>query len=379
VTDGPLAGLRVVDCSTVIAGPGCARHLGDFGAEVIKVERPDGGDGTRAMGWTDPADGVTLWWKLVSRNKRTVTLDLKSADGLDAMLGVCDSADVLVENFRPGTLERLGLGPDVLLERNPRLVITRVTGFGQDGPYAGRPGFATLAEAMSGFAAVNGEPDGPPLLPPIALADEVTALAAAFATMVALHSGVGQVVDVNLLESMVQLMGALPSAAALLGYDQPRLGAGIPYSVPRGTYRTADDAWLAVSTSSEPVARRVLQLVGLGDDDRFRTFAGRVEHRDEVDAALAAWIAARQADEVLQRFSDADAAIAPVLSARQMTEDPHVVARHLMVEVDGVPMPGPVARLSATPGRVRFAGRPLGADTDAVLDEVKRRSPSPPA
>jgi crotonobetainyl-CoA:carnitine CoA-transferase CaiB-like acyl-CoA transferase len=369
---GPLAGLRVIDCSTVIAGPGCARHLGDFGADVIKVERPDGGDGTRGMGWTDPADGVTLWWKLVGRNKRTIVLDLKSDEGRDTMLALCDSADVLVENFRPGTLERLGLGPDVLLARNPKLVITRVTGFGQDGPYAGRPGFATLAEAMSGFAAVNGEPDGPPLLPPMALADEVTALAAAFATMVALHSGVGQVVDANLLESMVQLMGALPTASALLGYDQPRLGAGIPYSVPRGTYRTADGRWLAVSTSSEPVAKRVLALVGLSDDERLRTFAGRVEHRDEVDAALRDWIAARPGDEVLRAFTDADAAIAPVLSSRELAADPHVVARQILVEVDGVPMPGPIARLSATPGRVRFAGRPLGADTDEVLAELER-------
>jgi crotonobetainyl-CoA:carnitine CoA-transferase CaiB-like acyl-CoA transferase len=277
---------------------------------------------------------------------------------------------VLVENFRPGTLERLGLGPDVLLERNPRLVITRVTGFGQDGPYAGRPGFATLAEAMSGFAAVNGEPDGPPLLPPIALADEVTALAAAFATMVALHSGVGQVVDANLLESMVPMMGALPSAAALLGYDQPRLGAGIPYSVPRGTYATSDGVWLALSTSSEPVAARVLQLVGLGDDERLRTFAGRVSHRDDVDAAVAAFIRARTAEEVMEAFTGADAAIAPVLSARQLAEDPHVVARQVLVEVDGVPMPGPVARLSATPGRVRFGGRPLDADGDEIRAEL---------
>src|SRR3954468_18812111 len=169
--DGPLAGVRVIDCSTVIAGPGCARHLGDFGADVIKVERPDGGDGTRGMGWTDPADGVTLWWKLVGRNKRTITLDLKSDEGRAHMLDLCDRADVLVENFRPGTLERLGLGPDVLLARNPRLVITRVTGFGQDGPYAARPGFATQAEALSGFAAINGEPEGPPLLPPVALSD----------------------------------------------------------------------------------------------------------------------------------------------------------------------------------------------------------------
>ena len=363
----PLTGLRVVDCSTVIAAPGCARYLADFGADVVKVERPDGGDGTRSLGWVDRRDGVTLWWKLVSRNKRCVTIDLKSDGGHAAMLSLCDSADVLIENFRPGTLERLGLGPSVLLARNPRLVITRVTGFGQDGPYAARPGFATLAEAMSGFAAVNGSPDGPPLLPPVALADEVTALAAAFATMVAIHSGVGQVVDVNLLESMMAMMGALPSAAAVLGYEQPRLGAGIPYTVPRGTFRCADGRWVAISTSSEPVARRVLDLVGLGGDSRLFSSAGRVEHRVLVDGAVADYMAARPSEEVLAVFTEADAAIAPVLSMNELLRDPHVVARRVMVEVDGVPMPGPIARLSATPGSVEWAGRPLGADNAELL------------
>ena len=217
---------------------------------------------------------MTLWWKLQGRNKRCIALDLKDADDRDVFLRLCDAADVLVENFRPGTLERLELGPDVLHGRNPRLVITRVTGFGQDGPYAGRPGFATIAEAMSGFAAVNGEADGGPLLPPIALTDEVTGLVAAFATMVALHRGVGQVVDVNLLESLFQLMGPLIGAYRLLDYEQPRLGSGIPYTVPRGTYRTSDDQWVAISTSAESVARRVLDLIGLGHDSRFRSFDG---------------------------------------------------------------------------------------------------------
>ena len=205
----------------------------------------------------------------------------------DRLLRLLDGADVLVENLRPGALERLGLDPADLLARNPRLVVTRVTGFGQDGPYASRPGFATLAEAMSGFAAINGEPDGGPLLPPIALTDEVTALAAAFATMAAVHSGVGQVVDVNLLETMLQLMGPLPAAHAATGYLQPRLGSGIPYSVPRGTWRCADGRWVAVSTSHETVARRVLDLIGLGDDEELRSFAGRVAARDRIDDCLA--------------------------------------------------------------------------------------------
>src|SRR5439155_7886280 len=240
--------------------------------------------------------------------KRTIALDLKDPGDLETMRRLCASADVLVENFRPGTLERLGLAPDDLLRANPRLVVTRITGFGQDGPYSHRPGFATIAEAMSGFAALNGETDGPPALPPIALTDELTGLAAAFATMVAVHSGVGQVVDVNLLESLFQIMGPLMSAYKVLGYQQPRLGPGIPYSVPRGTYRCADGQWIAVSSSTETVARRVMQLIGVGDDARFATFSGRIEHRDEVDRLMREWVAARPSADVVRAFEDAHAA-----------------------------------------------------------------------
>jgi len=353
--------MRVIDLSTVVAGPAATRYLADFGADVIKVERP-GGDGVRNMGWRDPGDGTTLWWKLVNRNKRCIVLDLKDDDDRDVLLGLVDGAQVLVENFRPGTLERLGLGPDVLHERNPRLVVTRVTGFGQDGPYAQRPGFASIAEAMSGYVALSGEPDGQPLLPPVALTDEVTGLAAAFATMVAVHSGVGQVVDINLLESISQIMGPLLSAFLLTGYEQPRLGAGIPYTVPRGTYRSADGVWLAISTSSESVAARVMELIGVGDDKRFESFAGRVEHREELDSLVAAWVGERSADEVLASFDRAEAAAAPVLTVGQLSADAQVVSRGMVSEVDGVPMQGLLARLSATPGALRWAGRELDAD-----------------
>jgi crotonobetainyl-CoA:carnitine CoA-transferase CaiB-like acyl-CoA transferase len=367
-----LEGLRVVDMATVFAGPGAARHLADFGADVVKVESP-AGDGVRRMGWFPPEGGDSYTWKLLGRNKRAIVLDLKTDRGRDALLGLAADADVLVENFRPGTLERLGLGPDVLHARNPGLVVLRVTGFGQDGPYAARPGFATMAEAMSGFAAINGEPDGPPLLPPIALTDEVAALAGAFAVMVALRhrdrTGEGQVVDVNLLESMLQMMSALPSAAAHLDYEQPRLGSGIPYTVPRGTYRCADNQWVAISTSSESVAHRVLELMGLGDDPRFATFQGRAEHREELDAAVARWIGARPKREVLDAFERAEAAIAPVYSMRELLADPHVQARAVFQTVDGIVMQGPTARLSRTPAELRWAGRPLGADTDEIVGE----------
>ena len=362
-----LNGLRVIDMATVFAGPGAARHLADFGADVIKVESP-AGDGVRRMGWFPPEGGDSYTWKLLGRNKRATVLDLKTDIGRGARLALVDDADVLIENFRPGTLERLGLGPDELRELNPRLVVLRVTGFGQDGPYASRPGFATMAEAMSGFAAINGEPDGPPLLPPIALTDEVAALAGAFAVMVALHerdrSGQGQVIDVNLLESMVQMMSALPSAAAHLDYDQPRLGAGIPYTVPRGTYRCADGKWVAISTSAESVAHRVLELLGLGDDPRFATFEGRAEHRDELDAAVAEWIGARKSQEVLAAFEAAHAAIAPVYTMRELLRDPHVRARKMFPTVGGIVQQGPVARLSRTPAELRWPGRALNADAD---------------
>ncbi len=368
--------------ATVLAGPGVARYLADFGADVVKVESP-AGDGTRRMGWVDPRDGETFMWKLLGRGKRDAVLDLKTEAGLATMRRLVDSADVLIENFRPGTLERLGLDPVELLERNPGLVVLRITGFGQDGPYAARPGFATMAEAMSGFAAINGEPDGAPLLPPIALTDEVTALAGAFTVMVALRhrdtTGEGQVVDLNLLETMLQLMGALPSANAHLGYLQPRLGSGIPYTVPRGTYQCADGRWIAISTSAESIARRVMELLGVGDDPRFATFDGRVEHRVELDRIVADWVGARPSEEVLARFEAAEAAIAPVYSMADLLADPHIAAREAMVEVDGVRMPGLLARLSKTPGEVRYAGRSLGADTDEVVADLwlERRDGEP--
>src|SRR5690606_20269475 len=359
---GPLADLRVIDLATVIAGPGAARYLADFGADVLKIERPDVGDSTRNLGLPDPRDGTSAYWKLVGRNKRCATLDLKTDEGRETLLRLVDDAHVIIENFRPGVMERLGLGPDVLLARNPRLVICRITAFGQEGPYAQRPGFATLAEAMSGFAAINGEPDGGPLLPPIALTDEVTALAAAFSFMTALHSGVGQVIDVSLLESLLQCMGPLVPAYGLTGYQQPRQGSSLPYSVPRGAWRCRDGRWVAVSASADSVGRRVMELIGLADRPELQTFAGRITHREVVDARMAEFCAERTADEVITAFEEAHAAAAPVYEMADVFADPQVRARGAIVEADGVPMQGLVARLSATPGAIRWAGRPLGAD-----------------
>lgn len=361
----PLSDLRVVDISTVFAAPHCARYLADFGADVIKVERPTG-DTVRNMGWRDAA-GETLWWRLVNRNKRCITLDLKQPAALARLRHLLAVADVLVENFRPGKLEALGLIPDELIAENEKLVITRVTGFGQDGPYRDRPGFASLAEAMSGFAAMNGEPDGAPLLPPVALTDELAGLASAFATLVAVHGGGGQVVDVSLLESMMQVLGPLMMAWHTEGYVQPRLGSGIPYTVPRGNFRTADGRWLSVSTSSDAVAERVMTLIGAGDDERFKTFAKRAAHRAEVDALLSEWVGERTLAQALAQFEAAEAAAAPVLTTAEVATDEHVLAREALVEVDGLVMQNVVARLSRTPGKVRWAGRALGAD-NAEMD-----------
>jgi crotonobetainyl-CoA:carnitine CoA-transferase CaiB-like acyl-CoA transferase len=362
----PLRDLRVIDLSTVIAGPNCARYLADFGADVIKIERPDTGDSLRNMAWKDPRDGVGLWWKLANRNKRTIALDLKSDDDRDVFLRLVRNAHVLVENFRPGTLERLGLGPDRLHEINPALIVTRVTGFGQNGPYADRPGFASIAESMSGYAAVNGEKDGPPLLPAIALTDELTALVAAFATMVAVHSKVGQVVDVSLLESIFHVMGPVASLYALTGELQPRLGSGLPYTVPRGVYRCRDGSWVGVSASSDTVAARVMQILGVADDPRFTSFAGRTANHDELERLMVDWCAARDRDEVVRVFEEAEAAIGPVLDMADIARDPHFRAREAVVEVGDTPMQNLIARLSRTPGRLRHPGRPLDADGDEV-------------
>jgi crotonobetainyl-CoA:carnitine CoA-transferase CaiB-like acyl-CoA transferase len=353
----------------------------DFGADVIKIERP-GGDSTRTMGWTLPDDTDSLFWKLVNRGKRTLTLDLTTTEGRAAALALIDDADVIIENMRPGRLEKLGMAPALLLERNPRLVIVRVTGFGQTGPYSQRPGFATIAEAMSGYADLTGEPDGGPLLPPIALTDEVTALVAAFSAMVALRhaesTGRGQVVDVSLLESMLQIMGPLPAAWAQLGYLQPRLGSGMPFTTPRGTYRCADGVWVALSASAESVAARVLGLLGLPDDDRFRSFQGRFENREALEEYTRAWIGGRESAEVIERFEQVDAAITTVYTMADIAGDKHVQAREALIEVDGVTMQNVVAKLSETPGAVRWAG-PAAAPapaTDCAAVQFHPRSQS---
>lgn len=378
---GPLSGVRVVDASTVLAGPLTAQILGDFGADVVKIEHPKAGDSFRHHGAV--VDGHGVWWKTVGRNKRTVGLYLGDPEGAEIFELIVRESDVLVENFRPGTLEKWGLGPDRLHEINPRLVIARITGFGQSGPYASRAGFGTLAEAMSGFAAATGEPDGPPTLPPMGLADTLTGYAAVAAVMMALYhrdtaSGRGQVIDLSLLEPMMTAVGPGPSVFALTGRIPPRVGNRSVANAPRNTYRTIDGRWVAISTSATPIAERVMRLVGRGDvvsEPWFASAAGRVAHVEVLDGAVAAWIAARSFDEVVVAFEEAEAAVAPVYTAADLCHDPHVRSTEMLTEVvdehfGSLLMGNVLFRMSETPGSIRFTGRELGADTDEVLGEV---------
>lgn len=377
---GPLAGLRVIDASTLFAGPMAAMHLGDLGADVVKVEHPDRPDPSRGHGAAK--DGVNLWWKTLGRNKRAVTANLSAPGGREVLLDLVARSDVLIENFRPGTLERWGLGPDVLAERNPRLVLARVSGFGQVGPYRTRPGFGTLAEAMSGFAAMTGDPDGPPTLPPFGLADGIASLATAFAIMTALHArertGRGEVVDVAIIEPILAMLGPQITRWDQLGTVQPRTGNRSANNAPRNVYRTRDGHWLAVSTSAQSIAERVVRLVGrpeLVDEPWFAHGADRARHADELDAAVGGWIAARDRDEVVAAFEAAQAAVAPVYDARDIVADPQFQALGTVHTVEDpelgpVAMQGPLFRMAEHDAVIAFTGRPHGADTDAVLTDL---------
>jgi crotonobetainyl-CoA:carnitine CoA-transferase CaiB-like acyl-CoA transferase len=371
----------VIDAATIIAGPLCCQILGDFGAEVIKIEHPVTGDSMRGHG--RQKDGVPLWWKEISRNKQTIGLDLGTPDGAGVFRRLAATADVIVENFRPGTLERWGLGPDELRDSNEGLVLVRLTGFGQAGPYASRPGFGTLAEAMSGFADLTGEADGPPTLPAFGLADSICAVAASSAAMMALwhrdvHGAPGQVIDISILEPIMTAVGPGPTAYDQLGIVEERHGNRSTNNAPRNTYQTADGAWVAVSTSAQRIAERVLRLVGhpeVIDEPWFASGRGRAQHAGLLDRLVGDWIAQRSRDTVLAAFAEAGAAVAPVYNARDIVTDPHIRQTGMITEVHDDEL-GPMLmhnvmwRMSQTPGQIRHTGRALGADTDAVLDSL---------
>jgi len=379
---GPLSGISVLDCSTILAGPLVCQILGDFGAEVIKIEHPARPDGMRGHGRA--VDGHGLWWKEIARNKRTVGLYLGAPEGADLLLEMVRSSDVLVENFRPGTLERWGLSWDVLREANPGLIMLRVTGFGQDGPYASRPAFGTLVEAMSGFAYMTGQPDGPPTLPAFGLADSIAGITGASAVSMALYhrdarGGEGQVIDLSLLEPIMTAVGPAPTVFDRTGEVQERSGNRSSNNAPRNLYQTADGHWVAISTSADVIAERVMTLVGhpeVIDEPWFATGAQRAEHAELLDDYVGGWIAERTRDEVTDAFSEAGAAVAPVYSAADLVNDPQVQALDMLTRVDDPDLGGLLQhnvlyRMSGTPGGVRHTGRAHGADTRTVLvDEL---------
>lgn len=377
---GQLDGVRVIDASTLFAGPLAAMHLGDLGAEVIKVENPRRPDGSRGHG--PSKDGHNLWWKTLGRNKRTVGIDLGTRGGQEVFTRLAASADIVIENFRPDTLEKWGLGYDVLAAENPGLILARITGFGQVGPMRRRAGFGTLAEAMSGFASLTGEPDGPPTLPAFGLADGVTSLAAAFALATALftreRTGRGQVIDLAIVEPLMAILGPQVSRFDQLGTVQPRTGNRSSNNAPRNIYPTSDGSWVAVSTSSQSIAERVLTLVGhpeVCQEPWFAAGATRAEHADELDALVGGWIAERPRDVVIEEFTRAQAAIAPIYTAADIVAEEQFAAIGAIRSVEDpdlgpLLMAGGLFRSTEGDAEIAFTGRAPGADTDAVLGEL---------
>lgn len=379
-----LSGLRVIDAATLFAGPTAATMLADFGADVIKIEHPTKGDPVRGHGYSK--DGQSLWWANIGRNKSTLALNLGNAQGAEIFLDLIEQSDVLIENFRPGTLERWGIGPEQLHARNPQLIIARVTGFGQFGPYAHRAGFGTLAESMSGFATMTGEPDGPPTLPPFALADGIAALAISQAIMFALFAqqnsssdgfGKGQVIDLAIIEPILAILGPHATVYDQLKIIPARTGNRSVNNSPRNTYLTLDNKWLAVSTSAQSIAERVMVLVGhpeVINESWFSEGATRAQHADLLDEYVGNWIAQRNADDVVREFEKAEAAVAPIYNIADVMEDPQFQALQTIITVDDqvlgpIKMQNVLFRMDKTPGQVRWSGRTIGADTRAILSE----------
>ncbi len=375
----PLAGLTVIDCGQVIAGPTLAMLLGDFGATVIKVENPGSGDQVRHFGRA--RNGASLFSKLISRNKKSITLNLREKKGQDLLcqLIAATKADVLVESFRPGTFDNWNLGYERLSGLSPGLILVRVSGFGQEGPYRDRPGFGTLAEAMSGFADMTGQAGGPPTLPPFALADNFAALYGAFGVLAALRArdqreGRGQIVDVSLLESLTAVLGIY-----FVEYDQlgivPKRQGNRTASAPRNTYQTSDGRWVAIAASTQSIAERMFATMGRSEilkDPRFATNRDRVDNVEEIDRIVGDWVAGYTQDELVAILVDAEVAVAPVTNVADLVKDPQLAHRKTLIrvpdsELDEILMPEVQPKLSATPGRVRHPGPPLGHDTSDIL------------
>jgi crotonobetainyl-CoA:carnitine CoA-transferase CaiB-like acyl-CoA transferase len=377
--EGPLHGIRVVDLSRLVAGNMLSLQLGDFGADVIKVEPPEG-DPLRQ--WKD--EGHAFFWKVYGRNKRSLALNLREPRDMAALRALLATADVFIENFRPGTLEQMGLAPDTLLAANPHLIIVRISGFGQTGPYAQLPGFGSIVEGMSGFAYRNGHADREPVLPPLALADMIAGVYGANAVAMALlarEKGLakGQVIDLSLLEPIVSVLGPEAALYKVTGKTKMRSGSASNTSSPRNVYRARDGKYLAVSGSTPQVARRIFEIIGrpdMLDDPRFATNEQRVKHRALVDEAVGAWFAEHDHDEALQIMRDAGATVGPIYSPADAAQDAHFKARGVTVEADdadygALPMHNIVPRMSETPGVWQRPAPKIGEHNSEILRELE--------
>ncbi|CAM3252295.1 CaiB/BaiF CoA-transferase family protein [Paracoccus nototheniae] len=382
---GPLHGIRVIDLSRLVAGNMMSLQLGDFGADVIKVE-PLQGDPLRD--WRD--GGQSLHWKTYGRNKRSIALNLRQDRDMAVLHRLLETADVFIENFRPGTLEEMGLGPDMLARLNPRLITVRISGFGQTGPYAMLPGFGTLVEAMSGYAARTGFPDREPVLPPLALADMIAGITGANAAMMALFARErgdvqGQVIDLSLLEPIFAMLGPEAAIHRTTGKVKERSGSASNTVSPRNVYCCADGRYLALSGSTQAVALRIFDVIGqpgMKTDPRFSTNAARVVHRDLVDQSIAAWFAQRDRDAALAAMRAAGATVGPVYDIADIAADPHFAERGVIVEVEdpdhgSLPQHNVFPRLSQTAGGFRRPAPQVGQHTDEILAEIgMTRGPS---
>ncbi|MEL7939540.1 CaiB/BaiF CoA-transferase family protein [Pseudomonas delhiensis] len=374
----PLEGIRVLEIGTLIAAPFAARLLGEFGAEVIKIEALGQGDPLRK--WRKLHQGTSLWWYLQSRNKKSLALDLKAAEGLAIVKRLLQRTDVLIENLRPGALEKLGLGWDVLHAINPGLTLVRISGYGQSGPYRDRPGFGAIGEAMGGIRYTTGEPGSAPARAGISLGDSLASLHAVMGALLSLfnvraNGGEGQVVDVSLVESVFNLMESLVPEYDLLGHVRERSGGSLPGIAPSNTYRTADGAFVVIAGNSDPIFRRLMQAIGrpdLGEAPGFAHNDGRAAQAALLDDAIEAWTRRHSIDQVLAALETAEVPAGRIYSVADIVADPHYQARGMLLDSalpDGtrVRMPGIVPKLSATPGQVNWQGPQLGEHTDALL------------
>ncbi|MBD8472965.1 CoA transferase [Pseudomonas sp. CFBP 8770] len=376
-----LSGIRVIEIGTLIAAPFAARMMGEFGAEVIKIESLGQGDPLRK--WRKLHEGTSLWWYLQSRNKKSLALNLKSAEGIEIVKQLAESADVLIENLRPGALEKLGLGWDVLHALNPKLTLVRISGYGQSGPYRDRPGFGAIGEAMGGIRYTTGHPDSPPARVGVSLGDSLASMHAVMGALMSLlrvktGQGDGQVVDVSLAESVFNVMESLVPEYAMLGHVRERSGGALPGIAPSNTYPTADGGYVVIAGNSDPIFKRLMNAIGradLGDDPAFAHNDGRAAQSDLLDGAISTWSARRPIEDVLQALESAEVPAGRIYSVADIVADPHYQARDMILDAQlpggvATKMPGIVPKLSATPGVVNWQGPSLGQHTQAVLTEL---------